>query len=224
MSLSDIILKEEIKMKKLALVFAAVLFIGIWPLAGAQMMHNYMMNQDTTGNYGMGRGSMMGHGYMGQGMRYGMMNRGNMGNMYNMMNGMSLYHGNMMMMQMPMMPYFMIVNTIAGMQDQLSLTNEQSDKLIQLQSDFLKREIDAKADLNRNVRKLKSLLKEKTSSDVVKKQLELCESSGIIIQSDVYDTAMKMRNVLNKDQQQKFDNLISQYMSMYNGMMSYSTN
>ncbi len=221
-------------MKKLTLVFTAVLLIGIWPLAGAQMMHNYMMNQDTTGNYGMGRGSMMGHGYMGQGMGYGMMNRGamgygmmnsgNMGNRYNMMNGMSLYHGNMMMTQMPMMPYFMIVNTLPGMQDQLSLTNEQSDKLIQLQSDFLKREIDAKADFNRNVRKLKSLLKEKTSSDVVKKQLELCESSGILIQSDVYDTAMKMRGVLNKDQQQKFDNLISQYMSMYNGMMSYSTN
>ena len=175
-----------------------------------------MMGRGNMG-YGMGNGMMMNRRYMG----YGMMN---MRNMNGMMNGMYLYHGNMMSSQMTVMPYFMIVNSLPGMQDQLSLTNEQSDKLIQLQSDFLKREIDYNADLSRNLQKLKTLLKERSSSDNIKKQLEACESSKVLIQSDVYDTALKMRSVLNKDQQQQFDNLVSQYMSMYNGMMSYSTN
>ena len=99
-------------MKKITLVIAAVLLVSIWPIAGAQMMmHNYIMNTDTTGNSGMGNGygHMMGRGNMGYGMGYGMMNRGSMG--YGMMNGMYLYHGNMMSSQMTVMPYFMIINS-----------------------------------------------------------------------------------------------------------------
>ncbi len=239
-------------MKKLTLAIAAVLLLGLWPMAGAQMMmhnynYNYMRNRDTTtgnsgtrqgysgpgymmgqgyrGQYGMGPG-MMNNGYMGYG--YGMMNNGYMGygmmNMYNMMNGMYGYNGNISM-QMPMMPYYMIVNSLPGMQNQLSLTNDESNKLIQLQSNFLKREVDYRADLDRNLQKLSNMTKNDSSPDAIKKQLELCESSRVMIQSDVYDTAMKMRDLLNTSQRQQFDRLTSQYMNMFsNNIISSNSN
>lgn len=205
-----------------------MLLMGLSPLASAQMNTS---NKDTTGNYNMHYmhmyGKHMGHGmmndyYCNYGMNgacnYGMMNRRGMHGM--MMGQMNFHHRNMSMPG-PMKPYVMIIHSLPDMQKQLSLTSDQTDKLIQLQSDFLKRKIDNKADIKRDMMKLNTLLKGNASSDAVKKQLEACENSKIMIWTDAYDTAMKMKNVLNKTQQQKFDKMVSQCKNMHNCTMPY---
>ena len=114
-------------MKKVTLIlFAFLLFSGLTVEAQSNMnqgtmrnMHNQsgMMQGYRMGNYGMMSGGMMGQG---------------------MMNG---SYGYMMQGTMPMWLYERMVTMLPQMQAELSLTSDQTNKLIDLQSAYQKKKL-----------------------------------------------------------------------------------
>ena len=216
-------------MKKIIAIFSTVLFISVSSFG--QMMHGNMYQQDTTkqgymmhyqrmmNQYGMGNmmnnrmgpGMMMDGSYMGRHMMMGgMMNR-----MYNRMGNNS--------QQMPMQKYQMLVNNIPSMQQQLNLTSDQADQLIDLRSDYLKKKIDWQASLQKERMKLNELLKTNASADAVQKQIEACTAIKTTIKVEAYKTVMAMKKVLNSDQLEKLKNSAPycQNYSMMHNNMSY---
>ncbi len=184
-------------MKKLVIIVTALLF-SIGYTASAQMMgQNNMQNQQ--------QGMMM----QNSGMMQGGMMQGMMGN------GMCPMCGQMMNQNMPMKKYGMMVNRLPNMQEQLSLSDDQVGTLLDLQTDFKKQHIDYQADLRKKQMKLKSLLADNASASQVKNQMGLCSETKINMKLAAYETAGKMKAVLNSDQKE----LLKDSM-MQGGMMN----
>ncbi|WP_291856970.1 hypothetical protein [Marinilabilia sp.] len=112
-------------------------------------------------------------------------------------------HDNMMMQDMPMQRYMMMVNMMPKMQDKLSLSSEQTKELIDMKAAFEKQQVDMKSEMNEQNNRLEELLKNEASSDEVQAQLQECADIRIKMHVKAYETAMKMRKVLNEEQQEK---------------------
>lgn len=193
-------------MKKLVIIATAILFMTGYTASAQMMGQNNMQNQK--------QGMMMQKGGMMQG---GMM-QGMMGN------GMCPMCGQMMGQNMPMKKYGMMVNRLPNMQQQLSLSDEQVETLLDLQTEFKKQQIDYQAELRKKQMKMKSLLADNAPVSQVKNQMEACSETKINMKAAAYETAGKMKAVLNSDQKEQLKNNMMQGGGMMNqgqgGMMN----
>lgn len=207
-------------MKRLTLIFSFFL-IGILVLPiNAQMMKH---NQDSTSS-GMNQSGMMsGSGMMGgqgmmQPMMRNMMQRGMMGNMMQggMMGGMQ---GMCMMNQnMPIKKYMMMINKLPNMGQALSLTDEQTKQLMSMQTDFMKKKIDYQAAIDKKKIDMKNILDNDASSSEVRSAMQEIANIKIDMHVNAYETANKMKHVLNTQQKQTLKN----WMMNSGGMMQGS--
>lgn len=129
----------------------------------------------------------------------------------------------MMNQNMPMEKYMMMVNQLPNMQQQLSLSDMQMEQLNDLQAGFKKQQIDFQSELQKKQAKLKSLLDDMAPVNQVEKQMQECANTKISMGLAAYETAGKMKAVLNNDQQEVLNNRMIQQGGMMNpkqnGMM-----
>lgn len=177
-------------MKKLAVVVTAILFLAGFT-ANAQMHHGKSQKQ------GQKQGMMMQKSEMMQG---------------SMMQG-------MMGQQMPMKKYMMTVNMLPRMQSKLSLTQEQTEKLIDLQTAFKKKQVEFKGDMAKKRMELKNLLDQNASGNKVRSQIEQCTNIHVNMMVAAYETANKMKSVLSDTQKEQLKNMMSSKGSMMKGDM-----
>lgn len=193
-------------MKKIVIIVTALLF-SIGYTTNAQTGHKQDNNQ------GKEQGMMMQKGGMMQGM---------------MENGMCPMCGQMMDQDMPMRKYGMMVNHMPQMQEQLSLSDEQVERLLDFQAEFKKQQIDYQSELRNKQMKLKDLLADNASASQVKEQMESCSETKINMQMAAYEMADKMKAVLNSDQKEQLKNNMMKGEEMMNrgqgGMMQNQNN
>jgi Spy/CpxP family protein refolding chaperone len=108
-----------------------------------------------------------------------------------------------------MMPYLETVKRLPGMQQELSLNDDQVIKLIDLQTAFLKQEVDLKADMIKEELKLKTLLQSDASAKDISEQLKSCAASHIDIGVAAYETANKMKTILNDTQKKEMNEVVA---------------
>ncbi len=123
----------------------------------------------------------------------------------------------MMNQNMPMEKYMMMVNQLPNMQQQLSLNENQMKQLNDLQAGFKKQQVDFQLELKNKQVKLKSLLDEMAPANQIRKQMQECADTKINIGVAAYETAGKMKAVLNNDQQEVLNNRM---MQQEGGMMN----
>ncbi|MDZ7723010.1 MAG: hypothetical protein U5R06_09460 [candidate division KSB1 bacterium] len=189
-------------------LFTAVFTIALTafflvPVSAQQGMQHagssQMMPSDSTDEMPgmMGRGmmhsGMKGRGMMQNGMMSGMMSRG-------MMHGGMMSCG--MMQQSPMMNVMMMVKMLPEMQEELTLTQNQSKKLIDMRADFQKQQIDYKTDLRKKRVDLENMLKQEATAGQIKKQMQFCSNIKIDMHIAAYETLKRMKTVLNDDQKE----------------------
>ena len=177
-------------MKKLAILVTVILFMVDFS-ANAQMHHGNNQKQDQM------QGKMMQKGEMMQG---------------GMMQG-------MMGQQMPMKKYMMTVNMLPQMQSKLSLSQEQTEKLIDLQTAFKKKQVEFKGDMAKKRMELQNLLDQNASVNEVRSQVEKCTNIHVNMMVAAYETANKMKSVLSDTQKEQLKNMMSSKGSMMNGGM-----
>jgi len=177
-------------MKKLVIIATALLFMAGYT-ASAQMMGQNNKQDQKQGMMMQKSGMMQGKMMQGGGMMQGMMNQ-----------------------DMPMKKYGMMVNRLPNMQQQLSLTDDQVDKLYDLQAEFKKQQIDFQSELRKKQMKLKNLLDDMASANQVEKQMKDCADTKISMKVAAYETAGKMKAVLNNDQKEQLQNMMMQQGGM----------
>ncbi len=195
------------KMKKLVIIAIALLFMAGYS-ASAQTGHDHDQKQDQKQGMMMQKSGMM----QGGGMMQGMMGDGKCPMCAQMMN-----------QDMPMKKYGMMVNKLPTMQQQLSLTDDQVNKLYDLQATFKKQQIDFQSELRKKQMKLKSLLVDNASASQVEKQMKDCADTKISMKVAAYETAGKMKAVLTNDQKEQLKNMMMQsggMMQQGGGMMN----
>jgi len=147
-----------------------------------------------------GQGRMMSpdssRGMMGgQGMMRGMMGRG-------------------MMDEQPMMKVMMMVNVLPDMQEPLSLTEDQANKLIDMRADFQKKQIDYKAGLRKKRNNLEKMMKQDAAAEKIRERLKDCSDIRIDMYVAAYKTAKKMKSVLNDEQKENLKAMVRQRYGM----------
>ena len=130
--------------------------------------------------------------------------------------------GQMMQQDMPMKKYMMMVNRLPRMQQQLSLSQEQTEKLIDLQAGFQKEQARHQTSMASNNEKLQTLLDNMASAAEIKMQMQQCANSRIDMGIAAYETAGKMKAVLTADQKEKMKNMMMQQGQ--SGMMKNQNN
>lgn len=183
------------KMKKLVIIASALLLMMGYT-ASAQTGHDHNNKQDQQ------QGMMMQKSGMMQGM---------------MGDGMCPMCGQMTGQDMPMQKYGMMVNHLPNMQQQLSLKNDQVEKLLDLQTGFKKQQLDYQAELRKKQMKLKNLLADNASASQVKNQMEACSETKINMKVAAYETAGKMKAVLTNEQKEQLQNMMVQQHGMIKG-------
>ncbi len=193
-------------MKKLVIIATALLFMAGYT-ASAQTGHDHDKKQDQKQGMMMQKSGMMQDGMMqGGGMMQGMMNK-----------GMCPMCGQMMNQDMPMQKYMMMVTKLPDMQQQLSLNDNQVNQLYDLQAGFKKQQIDFQSELRKKQMKLKSLLDDMAPASQVEKQMKDCADTKISMKVAAYETAGKMKAVLNNDQKEQLKNMMKQQDGMMQG-------
>jgi outer membrane biogenesis lipoprotein LolB len=125
----------------------------------------------------------------------------------------------MMGQQMPMKKYMMTVNMLPGMQSKLSLSEEQTKKLIDLQTAFKEKQAEFKGDMAKNRMELQNLLDQNASVNEVRSQVEECTNIHVNMMMAAYETANKMKSVLSDAQKEQLKNMMSSKDSMMKGGM-----
>jgi hypothetical protein len=152
-----------------------------------------------------------------QGIHKCKMHSGQMGNMKEEgrhQNKSDKVHGrgmNNMMPERQLMPYMALVERLPGMQQPLGLTDDQVSKLVDLRAAFAKQKVDLKADLAKKELKIKDLLKNNASGKEIGDHLTACAASRISIAVSAYETANKMKSILNDSQKQKLNEFIEKF-------------
>ncbi|WP_159520186.1 hypothetical protein [Sunxiuqinia indica] len=191
-------------MKKLIIIVTALFFMAGYT-ANAQMM-----GQKNSQN-------------KKQGM---MMQKSDM--MQAMMNsGMCPMCSKMMSQDMPMKKYGIMVNHLPNMQQQLSLNDDQVEQLYDLQAEFKKQQIDYQSELRKKKMKLKNLLGDMASANQIEKQMQDCTDTKISMKVAAYETAGKMKAVLNSDQKEQMKSMMQHEEGMMHkqgGMMQNHNN
>lgn len=176
-------------MKKTALI-ATTFFFFACLTANAQM--GQQGNQYSGMKQGMMRDCMMQGGMMQGGM--GPMNKG--------------------VMAKSMKKSMMMVNMLPGMQEELSLSQEQTENLIDLQTSFKKQQVDYKAEMAKETMKLESLLEDEASADEIKSQMKVCSDIKINMHAAAYETGKKMKALLKDEQKADLEDMMTQQYDM----------
>lgn len=178
-------------MKKIAFIAATVFFLACLT-ANAQMSQgdDPQSDRQPPGVHG----GMMQHG-MKSG---GMMGGGNC----------PMQHG--MMGSGPMKEYMMIVHMLPNMQSQLSLTPDQTEKLIDLQTSFKKQQVDYKAKLAKERIKVQTLIENNAATDELKSQMKSCADIKINMHAAAYETGTEMKAVLTNEQTETLEVMMTQ--------------
>lgn len=167
------------------------------------ILTSLMLLAGLTANAQMGHGKDMDKPMMKQ----GMMHKGMMCPM----------HKKMMDKQMPMKKYMMMVNMLPEMNEKLDLSQEQTEKLIDMQAGFKKQQIDYKADLAKKKMKLQNMLMNEASADEVRNHMEECSTIKINMKVAAYETANKMKAVLTSEQQEMMKDMMMPKQGMMQG-------
>ena len=211
-------------MKKLVIIITAVFFMAGYTASAQMMEHGTQQRQGTT---------MQNDGMMHQGMHNGTfggtMNSGMHGNMMNggmgmMQNGNCPGYGQMMNSGTPIDNTSFLINRLPNLKQQLSLDNNQVEKLFSFQTDFKKQQIDFQAELRNDQLKLNDLIQGTAPSDQIKKQLEAIAKTKIDQEIAAYETAGKMKALLTNDQKEKLESNTVQYGMMNNEWMQQCLN
>ncbi len=190
-------------MKKVALIAAGVFFLACLT-ASAQTGQQEDMESDQ-------QQSMMQQGMKKGGMMQGGMMQGGMG---------SMHHG--MMGSMPMQGSMIMVNMLPEMDEQLSLSQEQTDQLIDMRSEFKKQQVDHQADMTKQKKKLQRMIDEDAPADEVRKQMKACSDIMINMHSAAYETEQEMKAVLTDEQQEELEVIMEEHDEMMQRGMSKS--
>lgn len=180
------------------------------------MMQGGMMGNMMQGMHGGGMGMMNQCPMCGMMMGgHGMMQGGMMGNM---MQGM---HGGMGMMGVhnSMRKEMMLINKLPDMQDYLTLTEEQIQKLNQIRNDFQKKQIDRRASLAKKQIDMQTMFDNDASSSDIRKVMEEIANIKIDMAIAAYETAGRMKDVLSSDQKNKLKS--NKYKNMMGGSMMW---
>jgi len=86
-----------------------------------------------------------------------------------------------------------------------------------LQAEFKKQQIDYQSELRKKQMKLKSLLDDMAPASQVQKQMQDCANTKISMKVAAYETAGKMKAVLNNDQKEQLKNMMMQQGGMMQG-------
>ena len=151
---------------------------------------------------------------MGNMMQGGMMGNMMQGGMMGGMQGMGMMNQNQ-----PIKKYMMLIKKIPNMGQALSLTDEQTKQLISMQTDFMKKKIDYQAAIDKKKIDMKNLLENDASSSEVRSAMQEIANSKIDMHVNAYDTANKMKNVLNAQQKQTLKNWMMNSGGMMGGGM-----
>lgn len=119
-----------------------------------------------------------------------------------------------MMMAKSMKKSMMMVNLLPGMQEELSLSQEQTEKLIDLQTSFKKQQVDYKAEMVKENMKLESLLENDAPADEIKSQMKACSNIKVSMHAAAYETGKKMKAVLTDEQKADMEDIIKQQCDM----------
>lgn len=173
-------------MKKLALILTTAFFlIGFTVEAQMGQMYNKQSLQQQ---------SMMQQGMMGD--------------------GMCPMCGQMMQQHMPMKKYVMMVNKLPSMQEQLALSDDQVNQMIDLQTAFKKQQIDHQAALTKKQMKMQKLLDGNAPAAEVKKQMQQCAETKIDMKVAAYETVGKMKALLTAEQKENLQNMCMKQNNM----------
>jgi len=193
-------------MKKLTIILTAVFLFGGYTL-NAQMHPQKGQDSKTQPNemYGGMQGRMMQGGMMGN-MMQGRMMQGRMCPMC----------GYMMGRQMPMQKYMMMVNMLPYMQESISLSGDQTEQLIDMQTNFKQKQVELKAELMKNQMKLKDMLKNDASATELENQMKQCSDIKISMKIAAYETANNMKGIPTEDQRKDLENMMMHQGGMMN--------
>ena len=207
------------KIKAVISSAAAVLLVAGIAYAQGHAAHHpqqAQMKGDTSQARGMMQGGMMGKMMQG-GMMGGMMQGGMMGGM---MKGMGMMQGGMGMSD-PLHRYIRVLHHLPALSARLNLTESQQAQFKQIRADFLKKQADWKASLEKTKIDLNLLLDQNASAKEIKKLLEKFYQTQIEMQITAYRTVRQLKGLLNPDQQKQWASLTGKTCSggMGKGMM-----
>jgi hypothetical protein len=185
-------------MKKIICTSVVVAICGFMSTTNAQI-HQGMMS-DSTQWQGMHHG-----------MHQDMMHRNTMEEDMHHKNYNSMDNRLMMMHNSALAQCFMLLNRLPKMQEELSLTDDQVFKLIDLQADYKKQKAGLMGDLQKGQLKLKSLVKSNAGTKDISDVLKSCATTMANIGTAAYDTATKMKGILNDSQKQKLNELMERF-------------
>ncbi|MFP4469317.1 MAG: hypothetical protein ACLFPE_01460 [Bacteroidales bacterium] len=134
-----------------------------------------------------------------------------------MQGGMCPMCGQMMNQKMPMMKYMMMVNKLPDMQQQLSLSEDQVNKMIDLQTEFRKQQIDHRAQLTKKQMKMEKMLDDMPSAAQLKQQLQQCADTKIDMRVAAYETVKEMKALLTDEQKETLKNMMTDKGGMMQG-------
>lgn len=188
-------------MKKIALIAAGVFFLACLTASAQTGKQEDMQpgEQQSMMQQGMKKGGMM-----KQGMMQGGMMQGGMG---------SMHHG-MMGGSMPMQSSMIMVNMLPEMDEQLSLSQEQTDQLIDMRSEFKKQQVDHQADMTKQNKKLQRIIDEGAPAEEVREQMQACSDIMIDMHSAAYETEQEMKAVLTDEQQEELEIIMEEHDEM----------
>jgi hypothetical protein len=137
-----------------------------------------------------------------------------------MMGGNMMQSGMGMMNQnMPIKKYMMLINKLPGMSAALSLTDSQTKLLKKMKTDFMKSKIDHQSAIAKKKIDVETLLDDNASSSEIRRAMEEIANSKIDMHIAAYETANKMKSVLNAEQKESLKNNMMNQGMMQGGMM-----
>ncbi len=209
-------------MKSKIILMVTALVLGSMTLIQAQSGNNNMMNSNMSRYAYMHNRMMMDTANMGNWGRQnmpGMMN-GNFGMqnrnmMYNRSMGMNWNMDNdldgvNMQVFMQFQPYIRTIIMLPRMQKYLSLTNDQLTQLIDIRADYRKAMVDMDAKLQKMKLKTQEMMDNNATPDDLEVQLSNSTLNIAKMALASYETAGKMKMVLNDKQLKLFNDRLSQ--------------
>ena len=122
--------------------------------------------------------------------------------------------------KMPMKKYQELVKHLPEMQEELSLLEDQVNKLIDLRAQYKKQQIDYQAVLDKERMKTEKILHEMPSASELKEQLKKCSDIRVNMKVEAYETAKQMKGLLTEEQKESLKNsYLMQGGMMQGGMM-----
>ena len=117
------------------------------------------------------------------------------------MHGSGMMQGGMMMRKMFRFERF-VISHAPEMKEELSLSSDKAKKLSEMQTEFKKRKIDRKANMQKMMIDLRNMKKDKASADELRNAMNKMHSMKTDMCLDLYETANKMLNELSEEQKQ----------------------